>query len=310
MFNTASMQEIVERIKKKLGNGDFYEQITNGLSGTEFNSILLDIFDRRASRISNQALLASFEKNRFTGFAKNNAIKAREMELDWLKQADANGFNVVSLSPVAPLGTCSAMATVSQHKVLSSVRGTEVVADATNVLALQIASELKHTGDKNKIVKYATVHRHIRAQYFDNPNYSAHFAAFCMVTGGYDRGNYDFEMEQLEQHIKILLELIKKEFPANDISIKFFLKQSDSIFPERLGKQEYCWSKLPYQFAYDTDNKYYQMLQFKIYLHVGGDIIDIADGGFVDWIQNLTGNRKLRCMISGAGLELVQKLKQ
>jgi len=303
------MQEIVERIKEKLRNGDFYEQITNGLSGTEFNSILLDIFGRRTSLISSQALLASFEKNRFTGFAKTDAIKARELELDWLKQAAASEFNIVTLSPVAPLGTCSAMATVSQHKVLSSVRGAEVVADATNVLALQIASELKRTNDKSKIIKYAAAHRHIRGQYFDNPNYTAHFAVFCMVSGGYDRGNYDFEMEQLEQHVKILLELIKKEFPANEISVKFFLKQSNSILPERLNKQEYCWSKMPHQLVYDTDNKYYQLLQFKIYLHVDGEKIDVADGGFVDWVQNLTGNRKLRCMISGAGLELIQKLK-
>lgn len=304
------MKKILDRVRTKAGGSDLVKLLSSELSGTEFNSLLLEIFSSRTSAINGQELLNAFKRNRFVGLSKVDTIKSRETELNWLRYSTSEGFEAVTLSPVTPLGTCSAMATVSQHKVLSSIRGTEVVADATNVLALQIASDLQYTNDKSKTIKYSTVHRHVRGQYFDNPNYSAHFTAFCMVSGGYDRGNYDFEMEQLEQHMKILLGLIKKEFPANEISIKFFLKQSNSIFPERLCKQEYCWSELPYQFTYDTDNKYYQLLQFKIYLHVGGEKTDIADGGFVDWIQNLTGNRKLRCMISGAGLELVQKLKQ
>jgi hypothetical protein len=36
--------------------------------------------------------------------------------------------------------------------------------------------------------------------------------------------------------------------------------------------------------------------------------INIADGGIVDWVQQLTGNKKLRTIISGVGLELAQKL--
>lgn len=304
------MKKILDRVRTKAVGSDIVKLLSSELSGTEFNSLLLEIFSSRASAISSPELLNAFKRNRFVGLGKINTIKSRETELNWLRYSTSEGFEALTLSPVAPLGTCSAMATVSQHKVLSSIRGTEVVADATNVLALQIASELQYANDKSKTIKYSTVHRHVRGQYFDNPNYSAHFAVFCMVSGGFDRGNYDFEMEQLEQHIKILLALIKKEFPANEISIKFFLKQNNSIFPERLNKKEYCWSKLPYQFVYDTDNKYYQLLQFKIYLHRGEERIDLADGGFVDWIQNLSGNRKLRCMISGAGLDLIQKLQQ
>jgi hypothetical protein len=36
---------------------------------------------------------------------------------------------------VTPLGTCHVVAPVSQNRVVSTVRGTEVVSDSTNVLA-------------------------------------------------------------------------------------------------------------------------------------------------------------------------------
>jgi len=31
--------------------------------------------------------------------------------------------------------------------------------------------------------------------------------------------------------------------------------------------------------------------------------VEIGDGGFVDWIQQMTGNKKERCVISGIGLD-------
>lgn len=32
-------------------------------------------------------------------------------------------------------------------------------------------------------------------------------------------------------------------------------------------------------------------------------MINIGDGGFVDWTQKLLGNKKERCLISGIGLD-------
>ena len=37
--------------------------------------------------------------------------------------------------------------------------------------------------------------------------------------------------------------------------------------------------------------------------------IEIADGGFVDWTQQLLGNRKERLLISGFGMGLIYKLR-
>ena len=46
---------------------------------------------------------------------------------------------VVPLAPLVPLGTHSALATVSQHKVVTAIRACEVAADPTNALALEAA---------------------------------------------------------------------------------------------------------------------------------------------------------------------------
>jgi hypothetical protein len=59
-----------------------------------------------------------------------------------------------------------------------------------------------------------------------------------------------------------------------------------------------------------AENSYYRGVQFKLYITVSGREGDIADGGLVDWTQQLLGNRKERLMISGYGLELLFKMQR
>ena len=53
------------------------------------------------------------------------------------------------------------------------------------------------------------------------------------------------------------------------------------------------------------ENNYYKGIQFKMVIEVNGQVLEIADGGFVDWTQQLLGNRKERLLIAGFGLELL-----
>ena len=57
------------------------------------------------------------------------------------------------------------------------------------------------------------------------------------------------------------------------------------------------------------EQEYYRRLQFKVVIP-GPDHteIEIADGGFTDWTQQLSSNRKERMLISGLGLELLFKI--
>lgn len=48
---------------------------------------------------------------------------------------------------------------------------------------------------------------------------------------------------------------------------------------------------------------YYTGLCFKIFAAFGGTQLEVADGGFVDWTQQLLGSRKERLLISGFGID-------
>lgn len=46
----------------------------------------------------------------------------------------------------------------------------------------------------------------------------------------------------------------------------------------------------------------------KTVIPIGDQEIDIADGGFTDWTQQLLNNKKERLLISGFGLSLLYQL--
>lgn len=301
------MSQLLNKIISRLSKEKFIDQLAEEITGTEFNSLMLEIFRRRAGSVAPAGLLKAFEENRFVRPSGADAIEAKKFELEWLEFAREKSFHPLVLSPLTPLGTCSAFGAVSQHKIISSLRGTEVVSDATNVLLLHMASIFKNSDDKQLQLNYSSIHRMVRAQQFSNPEFSSHFSIFCLVSGGYDEGSFRFEIEQLNKHIKLYLEMIKKYLPDKKLQLKFFLKTEDPKFSSLLSLSSNVWNGIDYSIVPPEGNQYYQWVQFKIYIDVENHQIDIADGGFVDWLQTTTGNRKLRAMISAAGIELIQK---
>lgn len=302
------MNKLFEKIKRKLGDQDIFSRLTNQLSFSEFNSLLLEFFRARTKEIDAAKLLRDFERNRFVKPAQVDAISMKELELSCLKKANQHGFEPVILSPVAPLGTCSAMALVDQNNVLTALRGTEVVADVTNVMALFLAEKFRQQQDST-VIRLSCVHRHIRCQHFKNPNYSAHFSVCCMVSSGLDTGNYDFEIDEINKHIRILLDHLA-EFDKKYLSIKFYLKKNALLFREKLiNAREAIWRDLPYEFVDDFASDYYHLVQFKIFYHSQNLTLDIADGGLVDWTRRILSNKKHRMCISALGLELFYKIR-
>lgn len=298
---------IFEKLKSKIPDSGAIDHLINELSRSDFNSLMMEIFRQRADQISPADLIRDFEQNRFTIPALIDPISQLEVEAFCLKQAKSADFTPIVLSPVAPLGTCSVVATANQNKLISALRNTEVVADATNVLALQIALDLK-TNPAIGLARYATVHRHVRAQHFENPNFTAHFGAFCMASAGKDLGNFDFELKEANHHISVILKVLGRYFSKEQMIFKFFLRDENPKLKTRLEEKENCWAGCPVHFETDTSQQYYRLFQFKIYVNLGENLIDFADGGPVDWVSKLTGNQKIRSFISGIGLELVLKL--
>jgi hypothetical protein len=303
------MSKIIEKIERKIGLPGIAEQIADKLSNSEISSLIMEVYANAAKKLTPPEILNHFQNNRFTFPSVVNLLSYMEYETNWLKSGEENDFKVIQLSPLAPLGTCSAVAPVDQNNIVSALRGTEIVSDATNVLALRIADEFNNE-KQNKLIKYCTTHRHVRAQSFTNPLFSAHFGLFCMATGGLDTGGYSFELENVKEHIDFYLKQLSKEYDRKDIILKIELKEENAIFNNKL---EMVLEDIPDEIKIEYNdqgkgNNYYQLCRFRIFLNYKGDELNLADGGFVDWTQKLLGNKKHRYLISAAGLELICKI--
>ncbi len=303
------MNKIVKKIEKKIGLPGITQQIANKLSNSELNSLIMEVYANTAKKLTPPEILNHFQNNRFTFPSIVNPLSYKEYEINWLKKGEQNGFKAIQLSPLTPLGTCSAVAFVDQNNIVSALRGTEIISDATNVLALKIAEEFKKE-KQNRIIKYCTTHRHVRAQYFTNPLFSAHFGLFCMATGGLDTGGYSFELENVKEHIHFYMKQLSTEYDRKDIILKIELKEDNTIFNNKLRM---LLEDMPDEVRIEYNdpgngNNYYQLCRFRIFLNYRGDELNLVDGGFVDWTQKLLENKKHRYLISAAGLELIYKI--
>src|SRR5207245_10333203 len=128
----------VERIEKEAGVPNLADALTNRLAPTDLQSLLLEVYGHRAKKRDPKELLKDHESNRFTRPSPSNPTRL----LEWDRIAFSRlpkVFRPVELSPVCPLGTASVLSPINQDWIVSTIRNTEVVADSTNVLALECA---------------------------------------------------------------------------------------------------------------------------------------------------------------------------
>lgn len=133
----AGQPAVLERVLPQIGGMVTVERLA-ALSGSDFTSVMLEVTRRRAARETPASVRRRYASDRFTqpGRAPWRSIRQAEGALLGCLPPDVE---MLTLAPVVPLGTHSALATVSQHKVLSTIRGCEVAADPTNALALEAA---------------------------------------------------------------------------------------------------------------------------------------------------------------------------
>jgi hypothetical protein len=309
-------ESIGKRIIGKTGTPELLDALVNKLSGSELNSLLLEVFSQRAAKINPSELLKHYEKNRFSLPVETNYIRLLERSLDALKLFEQAGFEPCQVAPLLPLGTCSVVGTVDQKNIVSSVRSCEVLADATNALALHVALLKKLKAEqfkgKEQHLKYATVQRHVRAQPTKMKGHAPHFTIGCLVSSGVDTGNFIFEKRALEEHLSTMTEVLKTIYGVRIVAIK--LQKRDG-YPAKFFNDltDYIANVVPgYEILSDTStqNNYYKGIQFKIIVALGNLQLEIADGGIVDWTQKLLNNKKERYCISGFGLEILNKFEE
>ena len=302
------MDTVSKLIADKTGYTNLVSELAD-LPGSSLNSLLLELFRLRARKLKPAGLLNEFQKNRFVTPSIVDPISFRQLEIRCLELAKARGFTPITLSPLTVFGTCASVGFVDQNNVLTALRGTEVVSDATNVFALLMATEFKKR-NKRSIIKYAAAHRHVRTQSLANPAFTAHFSIFCMATGGMDTGNFSFELEQLLDHINAHYSVFRNEFDKDKLIIRIYLKQDNTTFEDKLRKGlERFDREVPIKIEKQSDvGDYYKTVRFRFFLQHKGDEINLSDGGFVDWTQKLIPNRKHRLLTSGIGTELMHKI--
>jgi hypothetical protein len=283
-----------------------YTALAQGLAASELWSLLLDVAEQRAAQRSAASLLQQWGKDRFVGPAY---IDQRTLnELDGHLLAAAADFEALELSPLAPLGSCSAIALASQNKIVSTVRGTEVVSDPTNLLALESASRLRT--DAAQIIKLATSHRCVRAQAVPKmPGYAAHFRLFCMTTAGHERKDHGLLVEALSEHIHTHLHALNRleqhgyGFP--DRRVRILADAAHARLGERIAAGVHATSVVLETLAHD----YYDGLRFMISARTpGGEQLPLIDGGCFDWLRKLNSNDRLVFVASGLGSQLAAYL--
>ena len=281
---------------------DAYAALSATLPASRVWSLLLEVMERRAAECTPADLAAQWNRD---GFTRPSPIDQRTLvALDGHLLAAASAFEAIELSPLAPLGSCSAVAPANQNKIVSALRGTEVIADPTNVLALECARRLRAQPDST--VRLATAHRCVRAQELPKqPGFSQHFRIFCLATAGRERPDHALVVEAVTEQITTMLSALDRleqhgyAFPRRTVAVMASSERAQlgDRIAERLGGGDVVRTPL--------DHPYYDGLRFMIAAHsVAGDDIPLIDGGAFDWLHKLAANRKLVFVASALGSQL------
>jgi hypothetical protein len=201
------------------------------------------------------------------------------------------------------LGTCAAVAEVDQNRVLSTARSTEVVSDATNVLALEAAVRRQRG---QGVVQLAACHRVLRTQPFVAPGL-AHFELFSLVSSARDRGSARTEAALLVEHLSFWSQVIRELLGGAG---RIELTVLDPALGDRMA--DTVRPALPDSRLADAPQRtraigYYRSAAFTIRAGDGSEV-EIGDGGFTAWTAALLADAKERCLISCISTERLSEL--
>lgn len=309
---------LLERIQREAGIPELIDVLVERLAPTDLQSLLLEVYRRRAASVQPGRLLERYEQDRFahpSALAPN--ILAAFDRLAWsLLPAH---YTAIELSPVCPLGTSAGIATVDQNKVLTTIRNSEVVADATTVLALECASRrrrlLRQNPRSREQVCLCTSHRVVRTQMYQGAQGTfAHFRLFGLCAAGRDEGSLQFEVNSLREQIAFYLQVLQATpGPGCQIhSVRVALTAlaagqwtqvlNEQVLRPLMAQHPDILCELDPE--RQTGRGYYTGACFHIYATTGaGCEVELIDGGFTTWTRQLLSNHKERMLISGLGTE-------
>jgi hypothetical protein len=284
------MADVGERVWRKIPDGA-REAFARGLSPSELQTALLEVSRERAGAVTPARLVQRWREDRFvrpSGVDPRALVKTQAMLWERLPER----FAGVEVSPLTPLGTCSAVATIHQNMVVSTARSTEVASDPTNELAVEAAVR-RRAGQAR--VDLAACQRVVRAQAFDGPGMFAHFQLFALVSSARDTGSGRVEAEMLTDHLRFWHNVLGDEARLT------FTTFARTAVRERID--DTVRPALKVEFAEDPDRVKGANYYAGTALGVGVGDAELGDGGFTRWTAELLGDAKERCLISCVSTE-------
>jgi hypothetical protein len=305
-------KQLIECILSKAQVPELLEVLTQRVSQSDLQSLLLEVYRSRSQSLTPQSLLQQYERNRLVQPATTSPRQI--LEFDRLAYSVLPpSFELLELSPVCPFGTNSIVTPLDQNQTITTIRNSEVCSDSTNVLALECARRRRDKANRAAEIKLCASHRLLRPQAPNKPGTFPHFRIFSLVNAGRDRGAYRFEvatlLEQLEFYLRLLQSAQQSGFRLE--AIRIHLTVFDEIRREILEaevldqlSQTHHAVRFGYTCVQQQEQHYYTGMRFEIYAQDrAGTEYFLADGGFTDWTQQLLSDRKERLLISGLGSE-------
>ena len=279
-------------------------------SPSESTPVLMELARRQAARRRPAQLLQQLARDRFVQPSVLDLRLAHQ--LDALALAAAGEYQAVLLSPVAPLGSCSVVAPTSQDRTLTTSRGSEVVSDPTNMMALLSAQRL--LAQPGQPVRLCTVHQTLRAQPLPPvPGFSRHFRLFALSEAGPAQADDGFAVGAMTRAVTVFDRLFDA---AGALGCRFPRRRAlvrTTAARDPLGARlaERLHAALPHVTVErePLEQAYYGGARVMFGAdNTGGEQVPIGDVGVFDWVARLTANGRQRFVAAGFGLQLVPLL--
>jgi len=330
---------ILNRISHRAGVPDLVEALGR-IPPSDLQSLLLAVARRRSASRAPGDLLRQHARDRTVTPAVGDArmvTRLATMALD-----SAPEFDAIELSPVEPLGLNTVLGQIDQNNVLATVRGSEVVADPTSALALEAVIRRRDGAPRVRLCTCCRVLRlqpfdapgllqHFRLfalvtagrsepdNGFEVSAAREHVAAHLRViaaarTLGREFGGVIVRLSDTQVHAALLsrgveprpdVERPSDAMPSGDAEalasrLRRVERAIDALDPV---VREFPGARLLVDLSRTHAVDYYRGLQISVDVQVDGAVIEVADGGSVDWAGRLLSNRREQLFTSGIGLE-------
>lgn len=275
--------------------------LETSLPGADLRTLLLDVAAARAATTRPADVLAQWRRDRMVRPADVDPRRLWPLEARlWAELPDE--FAAVEPAPVAPLATAAALGGVSQQRVVTTTRLTEVVSDSSNVLAVE-AADRRSSRPRDEPVHVAAIQRQLRAQVF-GPGAAAHFRLLVLVSSARATGSARTEAGLLVTHVRawqrLLAATVAHRRPRILLTVWDDGGVAERVVDTVLPAVRDDVVPVVEDPARERARGYYDGVALRV---VTDDDAELGDGGLTDWTARLLGDRKERCLVSCVSTE-------